>query len=660
MSAILPINIDDLLHYRGVESSRVELKGSWNEGPTALQVLQTLCAFANDFQNLNGGYLVIGVREENGVAQLPPAGLDPGSLDAAQKWIRGHCKTLDPVYQPILSPEVVDGQSILVIWAPGSDTRPHQAYDALKQGTKKYYIRLGSETVEAKGALLTQLLQLTAKVPFDDRRALDVPIEKIRESKVREFLADIRSGLLEETDAREIYRRMRISTRINGHEAPRNIGLLLFSDDPEEWFRGARIEVVQFAADTAGNVIEEKIFKGSLHQQIRDCLAYLRSFSTQHLEKLGDRPEVKGWVSYPLPAMEESLVNALYHRGYEGEPEPTKIYLHPDRMEIISYPGPVPGIDRKHLQAGESVPPVPARNRRIGEFFKELRLAEGRGTGIPKVFRVMEQNGSPQPRFDFDDARTYFRVTLPAHPEYVAISALRDAAHLRAIGDELAARQRLLRALEEQASSGTLAAALIEDLARTGDLATARKVLDRFFENPHPANAARAVIAMSNAYLNEGRIQEAKTVLDRLPSLLAPQEAFEAAILERRAGRQDHAHRYFERAGDAVFLDVRALHEFAQTKIRLAQDLPRPRGPRSYLQDTKRRLFREAQEMLQRVLQMDAPPTRHAWAWFDLGRVLQGLKAPVSEVRNAFERALQLIPEEERFQRELEKLTSPR
>jgi ATP-dependent DNA helicase RecG len=654
MSAILPINIADLLHYRGVESSRVELKASWDEKTTGLQVLHTLCAFANDFQNLNGGYIVIGVREDNGLAQLPPAGLEPGSIDGIQKWIRGQCNRLDPVYQPILSPEVVNGRHILVVWAPGSDTRPHQAPDLLKEGTRKYYIRLGSETVEARGALLTQLLQLTARVPFDDRRAPETPLEKIREAKVREFLADIQSGLLEESDAREIYRRMRISARINGHEAPRNIGLLLFSDDPEEWFPGARIEVVQFAGDTSGNVIEEKLFKGPLQQQARDCLAYLRGFSTQHLEKLGDRPEVKGWVSYPLPAMEESLINALYHRSYDGEPEPTKIYLYPDRMEIISYPGPVPGLDERHFRPGESVPPVPARNRRIGELFKELRLAEGRGTGIPKVFRVMEQNGSPQPRFDFDPTRTFFRVTLPAHPEYVAISALRDAAHLRAIGDEYAALERVQRALAEQPSSGTLATALIEDLTRTGDLTAARRIFDRFLQNPQHANAARAVIAMSNAYLNAGYTQEAKAVLDRLPSFLAPQESFEAAILERRAGRQDRAHRYFERAGDSVLLDVRALHEFAQTKIKLAQEIRPSRKPRSYSQDARLRLLREAQEMLRRVLQMDAPPTRHAWAWFDLGRVLRWLKVPRSEIIDAFERAIELIPDEKRFHQELE------
>ncbi|MFL6199399.1 MAG: ATP-binding protein [Thermoanaerobaculia bacterium] len=118
----------------------------------------------------------------------------------------------------------------------------------------------------------------------------------------------------------------------------------------------------------------------------------------------------------------ECLVNAVYHRSYEGEPEPTKVYLYPDRMEIINYPGPMPGIEREHFRPGAGIPPVPARNRRIGELLKELRLAEARGTGVPKVFRAMENNGSPPPRFDFDDARTYFRVTLPAHPEHPARS----------------------------------------------------------------------------------------------------------------------------------------------------------------------------------------------------------------------------------------------
>ena len=58
----LPINIDDLLHRRTVESERIEYKASWNPET----VLHTLCAFANDFHNLGGSYVVISVAEENG------------------------------------------------------------------------------------------------------------------------------------------------------------------------------------------------------------------------------------------------------------------------------------------------------------------------------------------------------------------------------------------------------------------------------------------------------------------------------------------------------------------------------------------------------------------------------------------------------------------
>jgi ATP-dependent DNA helicase RecG len=119
------------------------------------------------------------------------------------------------------------------------------------------------------------------------------------------------------------------------------------------------------------------------------------------IQKLPGRTQTGRWVSYPSLALREALVNAVHRRSYEGVQEPVKVYLYPDRMEIISYPGPVPGIEIKHLDGSAPLPLVPARNRRIGELLKELRLAEGRGTGIPKVRRTMEQNGSPPPCFDF-------------------------------------------------------------------------------------------------------------------------------------------------------------------------------------------------------------------------------------------------------------------
>ena len=662
MPSCLPINIDNLLHFRGVESSRIEFKASWDVATTGLQMLHTICAFANDFQNLNGGYIVIGVAQEQGQAVLPPKGLTPLEIEEVQHWVRGRCNAIDPVYQPIFSPEVVDGRHILVIWAPGSEVRPHQAYDKLDRGDRRFFIRIGDETVDLtrKPELLTQLMQLTARVPFDDRRAQQASMLDVRETKGREFLQDIRSDLVNEQDTRTMYRCLRIAVPVNDHDVPKNVGLLFFSQDPEQWFPGARIEVVQFAANASGNVQEEKPFKQRpIHEQLRESLSYLENLSVRQVEKVPYRPEAAGWVSYPSQALREALVNAVYHRSYEqGTPEPVKVYLYPDRMEIISYPGPVPGIEKHHLDGADPLPPVPARNRRIGEFLKELRLAEGRGTGLPKLRRSMQENGSPAPRFDFDEARSYFRVTLPAHPEYIAVLALQDAARLRAIGDSKAALERLSSSLRDCPASTIVAAELIVALAKEGDLEAACCVFEEFVVKNPWANASRLILPLVSAYLDAGRRSEALKLLDRIPEIAPEQDAIEAAIQEKRAKRLDKAHRYFMKSGDAVLRDVRALHEFAQTKMKLAGKARGQRSGGKMDRDVSKRLLREAREMLERVVQMEAPPVRRAWAYYDLGRVLNWSKAPVSEVRRAFTEACRLQPEERRFIEALERLDS--
>lgn len=589
-----------------------------------------------------------------GAAILPVKGLSEKEIEDAQKWIRGRCNVIDPVYQPVLSPETHEGQRVLVIWAPGSDARPHQAPEFADKGAaRKFYIRLGADTVDAgtQPELHTQLMQLTARIPFDDRRALQASVLDIRETKVREFLNDIRSGLLQETDTKTLYRNLRIADPVNGHDAPRNIGLLLFSQNPEQWFPGARIEVVQFAGGASGNILEEKVFKQMpIHEQLRECLAFLENLSVRMIQKLPGRVQAGHWVSYPSSALREALVNAVYHRAYEGVSEPIKVYLYPDRMEIISYPGPVPGIEGKHFDGASPLPPVPARNRRIGEFLKELRFAEGRGTGIPKVRRTMAQNGSPPPQFDFDEARSYFRVTLPVHPEYQAILALQDVAQLRALGDTRGALERLREAYLSNPATLGVAVELARELVSNGDIRAAENVHRKFIITNPIANPTPLITLIASAWLDAEKSGEAILWLDRLPLIDDIDDAFEAAIQEKRARRYEKSHRYFLLAGEAVLRDVKALHEFAQVKMKLAQKSG-PRGSSVY-----NRILAEAKEMLQRVVQMDAARTRHAWAWYDLGRVLRWSKAPLPEVRHAFERAVECEPREERFSRALSEL----
>ena len=43
-------------------------------------------------------------------------------------------------------------------------------------------------------------------------------------------------------------------------------------------------------------------------------------------------------------------------------------------------------------------------------------MTEGRSTGIPKILKEMEVNGSPAPLFETDDDRLSFVIRLPRHP----------------------------------------------------------------------------------------------------------------------------------------------------------------------------------------------------------------------------------------------------
>jgi ATP-dependent DNA helicase RecG len=110
----LPININDLLRKQKIESNRIEFKKGWNPDT----IYHTICAFANDFDNIGGGYILVGVEEENGQAKRPATGIPIESLDKIQKDMIGFNNKIDPFYMPRVDVEEIDGKHVLVIWVP--------------------------------------------------------------------------------------------------------------------------------------------------------------------------------------------------------------------------------------------------------------------------------------------------------------------------------------------------------------------------------------------------------------------------------------------------------------------------------------------------------------------------------------------------------------
>ncbi len=408
----LPININELIHGSTIEWERIEFKEGWN--PEI--ILHTICAFANDINNWGGGYLIIGIAEENGRAILPPKGLEIHTLDKIQQELHQLCHKITPAYFPVVAPYEIEGRHFLVVWCPGGETRPYKANKTLSNNSDKtYYVRRMSSTAKANELEEQQLLQLTAKVPFDDRVNHHATIKDLSLAEIRMFLQNIKSDLFEVAGTmpfEDLVRAMQIARGAVEDLRPINAGLLFFSETPEKFFPYTQIEV-NIYHDDIGDSFSEKVFKGAIHQQLRQALSYIKSsVIEEHVQKVEGQAEAIRFYNYPFQAVEEALANAVYHKSYE-EREPIKVNILADKMEIISHGGAMPPITKEDFKKDRIIT-MKYLNRRIGDFLKELHLTEGKGTGIPKIRRAMRNNGSEEPIFETDDARSYFVTLLKA------------------------------------------------------------------------------------------------------------------------------------------------------------------------------------------------------------------------------------------------------
>lgn len=409
----LPTNIENLIHGRTIEWERLEFKQGWN--PEV--VIHSMCAFANDIHNWGGGYIIIGVAENNGQPVLPPAGLQQNQLDAIQKEIVQLAHRVNPNYFPITSPYELEGNHILVMWCPAGDNRPYTAPESLAKGAQRFpYVRITSNSIKAQGVNLTRLQELAARIPFDDRINNQATLNDLDLGTIREYLQEIKSNLLEESATMpfaDLCKTMLLAKGPKEDLRPVNVGLLFFSKQPERFFSRAWIELV-WHKDHSGKQFKEIYFKGPLHKQLREALSYIQNnIITEQVVKQPGKAEANRFYNYPFEAVEEALSNAVYHKSYEHG-APIEIQVFPDKMTILSHPAPVPPVNAEILATQRRIIAREYRNRRIGDFLKELDLTEGRGTGFPAIYSAMESNGSTQPTFETDDA-SYVLVTLEAN-----------------------------------------------------------------------------------------------------------------------------------------------------------------------------------------------------------------------------------------------------
>lgn len=301
---------------------------------------------------------------------------------------------------------------------------------AAKKSVPKFYVRSKSSTIEAKGEILDQVRELANRIPFDERGNATASIEDISSLLVYEHLKSVKSKLADGFMSRplvDILDEMDLLTGPTENRQIKNVAIMMFCEHPEKFFPVTQVDIVIFPEGSIENpdvMIEVPKIVGPVPKMIRETLSYLRTnVIKKRIAKPKDKEKSDKTYNYPYQAFEEAVVNALYHRDYQ-EREPVEITVEPGHIDILSYAGPDRSISAESIKAAKKLKARRYRNRRLGDFLKELDLTEGRATGIPTIQKALRVNGSAPAVIDTDDDRTYFLMTIPCREDMVNAATL--------------------------------------------------------------------------------------------------------------------------------------------------------------------------------------------------------------------------------------------
>ena len=420
----LEINIEDILNKRRIESDRIEFKAGWNPD----DIYRSVCAFANDYNNEGGGYIVVGVEEKDGIAVRPVKGVPENKLDQIQKEIVQYNNLISPPYFPKVVPAEIDGKWVVVIVARTGVERPYKAPEHMTSKKDKkynYYIRYLTSSVKANHEQERELINMSDQTPFDCRANHKATFDDISLLLLEDHLRKTESRLAKQVRERgieDILEDMQLLVGPSELRYIQNVALMMFCEHPEKFFGYTYVQMTVFPKGSVENPSISEDYPnitGSVPQMIQATLDRFRNLIIKEkVIKVPGQRETLHILNYPEKAIKEAVVNAFYHRDYMSY-EPITIEVEPDCINIMNFPGIDRSISEKTIAEGERFVSRYYRNRRLGEFLKELDLSEGHSTGIPTIQEELEKNGSPRAEFITDEDRRAMRVRIPIHPAFL-------------------------------------------------------------------------------------------------------------------------------------------------------------------------------------------------------------------------------------------------
>jgi ATP-dependent DNA helicase RecG len=281
------------------EQQNIEYKSSWHD-----DYLKWVCGFAN----AQGGRIYIGKDD---------AGKVVGVEDSK--------RLMDDIPNKIKNNLGITAEVNLV-----QDNEMHfieiivQPYSVPISLRGRYYYRSGSVKQELTGAALNEFLLKRAGHTWDDVVEEDASFDDIDEATIKKYLRKAEEvGRLPDIDGLstpELLEKLRLAK--NGQL--KRAAIVLFGKDPGRFYPNIFVKIGKFEDDDF-TIRFQEVEDGNIIQVLDKVLRTLdNKFLIRNISFEGmNRIET---LEYPIPALRETLLNALIHRNYMGAPTQIRVY----------------------------------------------------------------------------------------------------------------------------------------------------------------------------------------------------------------------------------------------------------------------------------------------------------------------------------------------
>jgi ATP-dependent DNA helicase RecG len=354
-----------------------------------VDIAERMCGMAN---NRAGGTIIFGIED----ATRAIVGIRDPSL--TNDVVLRAARMLKP---PVALSETsvqrwtLDGMTVLTVEVPRNNGQLYQ-YDGA------CYVRRGTNTVPLSIEEISAYLNAYGATRWELALARNATIDDIDTEAVERYLG-YRAAKSQRRRRHSNLSQLLLGLEAvardgqTGDERPTNAGMLMFGYDPQLYLPQSEVVCITYAEPLGiRRYIDRKNFHGTLPELVDQASSFLRQYIRVGATIRGfyrqDEPE------YPYEAIREAVVNAIVHRDYNRSGETVRVFIFPDRIEVRSPGGLLPGITLEDLVAMR-VTSNP-RNKVLAGFLRDIPgYMERVGSGVRFMINEMREMNLPDPEF---------------------------------------------------------------------------------------------------------------------------------------------------------------------------------------------------------------------------------------------------------------------